>query len=197
MKKGTIIGLSIVALIIIGIIYVVSIANTCVGYETNIEKANEQMANIRGRVKNVLSGMGDAADEYTTKVTEAFEHANESRYGATGSQAAMQWFKEQNPNIDPKIYLKVQEAIEAQWTDFSNTQTPAIDVTFNYKNYLRRIPAGTIAGWMGYPKVDMKKFEKAVTTKDARHAIETREDDGVDAFERSHKEKAKKDTTGK
>lgn len=181
-----------VGLVIIGIIVFISTANTCVDYETNIEKANEQMANIRGRVKNILSGMGDAATQYTDKVTEAFEHANESRYGATGSQAAMQWFKEQNPNIDAKVYLKVQEAIEAQWTDFSNVQTPAIDVTFNYKNYLRKPISGTIAGWMGYPKVDMKKFEKAVTTKDARKAIETREDDGVDPFEGSKK---KNDTT--
>lgn len=175
--------------IIIGIIAIVAIMfynayKTSVAYETGIESKNEQMANIRGRVKNILSGMGAAADHYADKVIEAIAKANVSRYGEGGSKAAFQVFVEQNPNLSPEVYLKVQEAIEAQWTDFSNSQTGAIDEAYKYKQYLRSPIMGTFAGLMGFPKIDMKKYEKAVTTKDARKAIDTREDDGVDPFEK-------------
>jgi hypothetical protein len=185
MKKSTIIILVVIGLIAMLGIKACNVTNTCVGYETDIEKANEGgVGNIRSRIDQVIPGNAAAAERYTDKVIEAFRVANEGRYGEDGSKAAVQVFVEQNPNISPELYAKLQQVIESQWADFANEQKSAMDKAYNYKKYLRTIPNGFIAGIFGYPKIDMAKYEKAILTKDARKAVETREDEVLDPFEK-------------
>ncbi len=181
-KSNTIIAAIVVAIIALGGIYFMSISNTCSDYETNIEGSNEQMVNVRTRVKNVITGEASVVEYYGKLIDSAFVHANDARYGDGGSKAVMQFITEQNPNISPELFTRLQQAIESNWVDFEKAQTTALDNAFHYKRYLRRKPNGVFAGWMGYPTIDMAKYTKAVGSKDARKAIDTREDDGVDVF---------------
>lgn len=62
---------------------------------------------------------GMQRDDLTKVVTATMQ----GRYGANGSGATMQWFKEQNMQLDSKVYIKVQQIIESGRNEFQQGQT--------------------------------------------------------------------------
>jgi hypothetical protein len=115
---------------------------------------------------------------YAEQVSKVTREAIQGRYGQDGSKAVFQFLQEQNPQLDPTIFAKIQVVIEEFRNKFELAQRDMIDVKRMYNTQLGSLWTGFWLGVAGYPKVDMKKFE-IVTTERARQTFDTKRDQGI------------------
>lgn len=116
--------------------------------------------------QNVFSNYGQKVMEaaqvptmYKDDLTQVMKTTIISRYGDGGSKAAFQWLKEANIPFDSKLYINLQQIIEAGRNDFQNAQTARLDVCRQYVGEQDKIPRGWFMRLAGYPKIDSKKCE--------------------------------------
>lgn len=133
-------------------------------YENN----QQILAQFGLRVMEAVQVPGMARDDIE-KVARA---ALEGRYGPDGSKAVFQAINEQNPQVDPELYRKVQQLIESGRLEFQNAQTRLIDQKRAYETALGTFWGGMWLGIAGYPKVDISKF-KVITSDRAEQAFDT------------------------
>lgn len=158
-------------LITIGLIvgFIITIGGTCfASYVSAVNYAagaEQQIKAVHTNNKNVLA-------QYVQKVQEAAQvpamarddlekivkAAISGRYGEKGSQATMQWIKEQNPNVDPKLYTKIQQIVEAGRDEFKNSQSKLIDVKRSYETNLAYFWRGMWLRVAGYPKINLNDY---------------------------------------
>jgi mevalonate pyrophosphate decarboxylase len=115
---------------------------------------------------------------YTDDLKKVVTAAIQGRYGDKGSQATFQWIQEQNPTVDPSMYKKIQQVIEAFRNEFQQAQTEMLQMRNNYENALGYVWQGMWLSLAGYPKIDLAQF-KIVTTDKARQTFETKRDTGI------------------
>jgi hypothetical protein len=167
MQKGAIGTAGLITLGVVGLI--VLIAMTLVGsFISAANRANEMENGVKAAWtdnKNVLA-------QYVQKIQETaqipsmqaedlgkvFAQANAGRYGANGSQAVMQWIKEQNPNLDTSVYPKLMQLIDAGRSEFKLAQTTLIDKKRTYETALGYVWSGTLMHMAGYPKVNLDTY---------------------------------------
>jgi uncharacterized protein (UPF0333 family) len=115
---------------------------------------------------------------YVADITKVTQAAIGGRYGANGSQAVFQMLREQNPQLDAKMYTKIQQVIEAFRDEFKNNQTSMLDMRNSYKTALGNVWEGFWLARAGYPKTDLKQFD-IVTTDKAAETFKTHRDTGI------------------
>lgn len=146
--------------------------------ENGIVAAHEELKNVHTSIFNQMRSQGLAVEKYGDMVIKAIEVSMTGRYGQTGSQAGVQWIKEQNPTIDVKIMDKLQVAIEAGYKEFQSRQTTKIDLIRTFDNSLDTFPSNVVAALGGFPKkvtADMRKTISSAATDDmmARKQMDT------------------------
>lgn len=115
---------------------------------------------------------------YANDLKAVFDSAISARYGKDGSQAAMQWLKEHNPNFDSAMYQKLQAMIESGRNSFESNQKMLIDKKQMYQAEIRRFPTVVIAAILGFPKIDLTRMD--IVTSDATDkAFESKKADEV------------------
>lgn len=102
----------------------------------------------------------DMAREDLIKVATA---TLEGRYGPDGSQAMFQMITEQNHNVDPALYTKLQQIVEAGRDEFKNNQTRLLDTKKVYTTALGSFPRGAIMGLMGWPRINLDDYDIVIT----------------------------------
>lgn len=166
-STGAIIALGMLGLIIAAVgAFVwayISYANYGNRTEENLRAIRENNKNIYAtytqKVMEVAQVPAMARDDILKVVTASMQ----GRYGADGSKATFQMLREQNPNIDPKLYTKIQQVIEAGRNDFQKEQTNMIAAVQSYKTALGEMPGSFFIRMAGYPKLDFNDF-KPITT---------------------------------
>ena len=116
---------------------------------------------------------------YKDDLKEVFTAAIQGRYGENGSQATFQWLKEQNPQLDSGMYVKIQQVIEAFRNEFKNAQTALLDQCRSYETNRGYVWAGFWLNMAGYPKKDIDKMCTIVSTSKAAQTFETKRDTGI------------------
>jgi len=169
---------------VVGVLAVVLVGS----YVSNYNYGNEAEKEIKAQYKNMESILGqyslkikDAAQipsMQTDDLAKLFAESNKARYGANGSQGAMQWIKEQNPNLDQSTYKKLQQLIEAGRNKFENTQTRFIDAKRTYETNLGYLWKGMWMRLAGYPKINLDDY-KIITSNHAKKTFETGVDEGL------------------
>lgn len=183
MKPGLIVSLvagGVVALTIVS--SYISYAN----YGNRTEKALaaklEDNQNIYANGTRRIIEVAQVPTMYRQDVERVFTAALQGRYGADGSQAMFQWLQEQNPQLDPSIYRRVQQVMEQFRNEFQLGQRELIDQRRSYETSLGNVWSGIWLRMAGYPSVDLKKFD-IVTTDTAAETFRTKRDDGVNLME--------------
>lgn len=97
--------------------------------------------------------------QYSADLTKLMTDVMGGRYGAEGSKATWQWIKEQNPSLDPKLYEKIQQIVEAGRDEFKVNQNKLTDLQRQYQTNLGYLVRGMFLRIAGYPKVDLKKYD--------------------------------------
>lgn len=96
-----------------------------------------------------------------------FTGALNARYGAQGSQGAMQWIQEQNPQLDSGTYKQIQQMVEAGRNEFRAAQTRLVDVKRGYCTNLGSLWTGTWMSVAGYPRLNVG-FNRTIGSCDGK-----------------------------
>jgi hypothetical protein len=179
MSKGLIVALSILAVVLLGVGVVatsyIGAYNAGNRYENLLEGFNRNNENILAQYGQKIAEAAQVPKMQSQDLKDLFSGANAARYGADGSKAAMQWLKEQNPNLDQSTYVQLQRMIEAGRNEFTVSQTKLVDVRRQYETELGSFYRGFWLGVAGYPKKDLSKFD-IVSTDRASEAFRTKKE---------------------
>lgn len=148
-------------------------------------KAEKQILAEWENNENILAGyslkiteMAQVNTMYKDDVKEVFTSVMTGRYGENGSQAMWQWLKEQNPQIDPSLYTRLQQVMEAGRNEFKVSQTRFVDIKRTYETNLGYLWKGFWLRTAGYPKINLADY-KIITSGHAKKAFETGIDEGI------------------
>jgi hypothetical protein len=180
--KGTLTGIGAVLgllllLVAIGFGSYISAYNYAAAIEPQITAAWDNSQNILAQYGQKVMEEAQIPTMYAADTQKIVTAAITARYGAEGSKAMFQWIKEQNPNLDPSIYRKIQEVIDAGRDSFQNSQTTVIDLVRSYKTNLNYFWKGMWLHMAGYPKIDLNKYQ-VITTDRAAEVFKTGKEKG-------------------
>jgi hypothetical protein len=178
----SIIALGIVGAVLVGIALIiggmlVSANNYGARTESLLKASKEQNKNVLAQYGQKVLEASQVPGMYTEDFQKLTTAAIQGRYGENGSQAAMQWIKEQNPQLDSKVYTKIQQLIEGGRNDFANSQTRMIDIRRQYETELNSFPSGFFLKLVGYPKVNLADYD-IVSTERADTVFKNKKEDG-------------------
>jgi len=186
MKTSTMIALGVVAVLIAAILgtgcYTMGTYNSLVRQENGIEAVHEDMKNVHASIFNQIKSQGLTVEKYGDLVIQALEVAMSGRYGATGSQAAMQWLREENPTISPEVFTKLQTVIEVGYNKFEATQRTKIDRIRIYENTLETFPSSLVANFFGFPRFELEEYKRTISTAETKKTFETGEMETINPF---------------
>lgn len=157
----------------------ISYANYGNRTEVAIKARYQDNENIYANGTQKVMEVAQVPAMYKDDLKEVFTAAIQGRYGENGSQATFQWLKEQNPQLDSGMYVKVQQVIEAFRNEFKTAQTALLDQCRSYETKRGYIWSGFWLNLAGYPKMDIAKMCTIVSTDKARQTFETKRDTGV------------------
>ena len=181
---GVIIAIAIVLCLAVPAIFgYVSAYNLGNRTENQLTAMLENNENIYANGTQKVIEIAQVPSMYAEQVSKVTREAIQGRYGQDGSKAVFQFLQEQNPQLDPSIFAKIQVVIEEFRNKFELAQRDMIDVKRMYNTQLGSLWTGFWLGVAGYPKVDMKKFE-IVTTERARQTFDTKRDQGINLNQR-------------
>jgi uncharacterized protein (UPF0333 family) len=175
---------SIIAIVIAGVLgfaligSYVSYANYGNRTERQLVAKNDDNQNIYANGSQKIFEIAQVPAMYKNDVKEVFTAAINGRYGEKGSQAMFQMLKEQNPQLDPSMYIKIQQVMEQFRNEFQQGQKEMLDMRRSYETALGNVWGGTWLSIAGYPKVNMKDFA-IVTTDKAAETFKTKRDTGI------------------
>jgi hypothetical protein len=153
--KNVLIGLAVIVLVplvCVGVLLIgyISWSNEANKFEADIPAQYEQMKNVYDNGWKEVMETSQVPDNYTDDMKSVWQAALTGRYGASGSQAVLQFIKESNPNLDPSLYRAVQEKIEEFHSTFSTSQTRIISLKQSYNQYITATTAGRFYNMIGH-----------------------------------------------
>ena len=189
-QKG---GAGLIALVFLGI--VAAVAFVIVGsYVTNANYGNraerglgaawENNENILAQYSLKVNEVVQVPTMYKNDFKEVYEATMAGRYGDNGSEAMFQFLKEQNPQLDSALYVKIQQIMEAGRNEFRVAQTSLVDKKRVYVTNLGYVWKGFWLQTAGYPMLNVgfqggtDDFE-IITSEYAVEAFETGIDKGI------------------
>lgn len=173
---GAVLGFVLLIVVAVFSMYV-SAYNYGNAADNSLEAAYTNNQNILAQYGQKIQEAAQIPAMQRDDVAKVLMGALGSRYGANGSQASMQWIKEQNPTLSPKLYEKLQQLIEAGRDEFKNSQTELIDKKRSYSTELGSFMRGTFLKIAGYPKKPLSDY-KIITTDYADDAFKAGKESG-------------------
>lgn len=161
------VALTLVA-VVVGIFNYISYSNMGVTMETNLEGRYLQTQNVYTQYTQKVREVSQVPLMMTDDTQRIIKEALQGRYGPEGSRAVFQAITEQNPNLDPALYQKIQQVIDAGREEFKSTQALQIDMLTTYRAQLGYFWSGFWLRLTGYPKADLSKYEPILTAESER-----------------------------
>lgn len=174
----------LIVLGIVGVLLVIFVGayNKLARQENGIVAAHEELKNVHTSIFNQMKSQGLAVEKYGDMVIKAIEVSMTGRYGKTGSQAGIQWIKEQNPTIDVKIMDRLQVAIESGYKEFQHRQTAKIDLIRVYDDSRDTFPSSVVAWLGGFPKKVTADIRKTISSAATDDMMARKQMDTIDPF---------------
>lgn len=186
MTKSTkiIIGLMLGFILTIGltVAWIINIKFQAGTYENQIIASNQNLQNVHSSVNKILTSSGITVKNFGETKIKAIQ-ASIAKY-ADKPQLMMMWIKENDQQIDSKLWENFQKQIEVQYTKFEMTQKEKISKTQEYKNFLDNTVRGNIAQviW-SYPKTEtLAIMNQVIITGESKETFETGVDKSVDVL---------------
>lgn len=180
-STGLVAVLAILVVLIIGglmgLATYVSAHNYANSMENQLKAAQTDAKNVFAQYGQKVLEITQVPEMYRDDLVKVVTAAIEGRYGPDGSKATFQWIQEQNPTVDPSMYIKIQQVIEAGRDDFTAAQRRQIDIRRQYETALGNFWQGMWMKFAGYPKVNLADFD-IVSTDRADEAFKNKKESG-------------------
>lgn len=157
--------------------YFISVFNTAIQFENELEAAYKNNQNI---LSNSFYGplevakLGEA--KYKDMMTEMVKQTANGYQGATGGKAMMLWLGQTYPNITAELQLKLVSIGEVGLAKFQASQTDIQSRGQMYQNFLETFPNRFIVGLFGFPKkLDLKDILTPVTDAATTQSFKTKQ----------------------
>lgn len=170
-------GFTFLGCLILVILYV-SNANYGNSQEVLIKATYQNNENILAQYGQKVAEVAEVPDMYRDDVQKVTVAALSGRYGSEGSKAVIQVLREQNPQLDPKLYLQIQEVMEAGRNDFQGAQTKLIDIRRQYQAELGYVWSGYWLRVAGYPRINLDRDYQPIMTSRAAEIFKTGAESG-------------------
>ena len=173
-------GLAGVLLLFTGIAVtsVISTNNSLVEQEAGLEAQYKQNQNNYDNFTKKVVEVAQVPEMMRDDLEKITKAAIAGRYGKNGSKAVFQFIKEQNPNVDSKVYLKIQQVIDSGRSSFEAEQKTLLDKKRVYLVQLKSFPTNIVATFLGFPKIDLNKID-IVTSDATEKAFSTKKDKAI------------------
>ena len=181
-QKGLIVAIS--GAVFVGLIAITSIgsyvsaANYGNATEQRLKAKQKDNENIYASYGQKIAEASQIPSMYTEDLLKITTAAIQGRYGPNGAQSTVTWIKEQNPNLDPKMYVKIMQMVESGRDEFKNAQTGMLDIKRSYETSLGTVWKGFWLGLAGYPKLNLDDYD-IVTTDAANKAFKTKREEKI------------------
>jgi hypothetical protein len=179
---SVVIGIALLVLLPFGAyVSAYNVANT---FEQQIPAIYEDNEQTLGQYGQKLQEAAQIPTMMADDWARVFQGVMMGRYGEDGVEGALLLIKEQNPNLDSKVYVQLQQIIEAGRDEFANKQQKLIDVKRAYRTSLGSFWTGTFMKVAGYPKLkigypDLKEDDyPAITTGRANKVFQNGIEEG-------------------
>lgn len=170
MSKFTIAGLTIAGITVFSVVSLglgyLDFSNTANGFETDIKAKYTNNRNVYDNGWKKVKEVAQVPDLQTEALQKVFATALSSRYGKDGSKALWQFITEQNPNLDQRTFLKIQQDVEAFRIEFTSNQTGLVSQKQAYERFLNATTAGRFFNsFANYPKIDLSLYDIVTSDK--------------------------------
>lgn len=145
--------------------------------EQTIDASYVENQNMRSTYSSMIAEAAQIPAMQRDDLTKVVQAALEARYGDEGSQAMFQFITEQNPQIDSKVYTKIQDIIQSGRTDFKRSQDQRIDRCRVYKTALGAPWDGFWLRLAGFPRFELEQKCRVVVTSDTQRIFESGTDE--------------------
>jgi hypothetical protein len=157
-----------IVLLVFGCVFdACAINNSAVRQENGLEAQYQQNQNNYANYFNKLKEIASVPAMYTADLEKVYKGAITARYGSEGSKAVVQFIQEHNPNFNDGLYTKIQQVIESGRNSFEADQKTLLDKRRVYQDTLGELPGSLMAHAMGFPKVDLKKYDPVINEETA------------------------------
>lgn len=173
---GVLGSIALVVFLVVGMF--VSANNYGVKAETSIVATYDNNRNILSNYGKKVVEATQVPAMYSDDLKKIVSASMEGRYGSDGSKATMQWLKETNIPFDASIYKQIQQIIEAGRNEFQVNQTRLVDEKRAYQTELGMFPRSVFMSMLGFPKIDLKKYD-IVTDDRTETAFETKREEAI------------------
>lgn len=169
-------------LLLVVVLYLVGTAihyhNLGVGYETKLDATWQENKVVLNTYTTKVQEMAQVPDMYRDDLQKVIQSTFQGRYGSDGSKAVFQWIKEQNMNLDPKLYQNLQQVMESGRNEFQMSQKVLIDTKASYERQLKYFWSGLWLRMLGYPKIDLSMY-KIITLESVEQKFNTGRDEVI------------------
>lgn len=141
--------------------------------ENSIDQLRQNSASNLSNLTMAITEQAQVPEMAKNDLKEIIEAQMSGRYGADGSKAVFQFLKEQNLQVDQRMYLNIQATMAGGRKEFEITQNRLMSQCASYKNELGNVWSGFWMRLAGYPKADLKTVCRAVTDSKTDAAFET------------------------
>ena len=170
----------VLVLAVTAVLAAVSFRNGANRFENGITAAYTNNQNVYDNGWKEVKEKAQVPALAEKQLEQVYKAALQGRYGEKGSQAVAQFIHEQNPNLDPKLYLQIQQSVEGFRRTFTSHQTTLISQKQAYQNYLDATLVGLVFnGFFGYPHIDLTKFD-IVTSDQTQQDFDTKRAQPID-----------------
>lgn len=151
------VGLLLAGAVVLGLSYV-SAYNTANQLEAKLKAEFSNNENTMAGYSQKVQEAAQVTTMMRDDIVKVTREAISGRYGPDGAKAVFQMITEQNPQVSPEVYVKLQQIVEAGRDEFKNGQTRMIDTKRAYETALGSFWQGMWMRIAGYPKTDLSKF---------------------------------------
>jgi len=174
-ERGAISVLAVTLLAILGVVLFlgaslvigyISFGNEANRFENSITAAYTNNQNVYDNGWKTVVEKAQVPAEYTKQLKDLYTNAITGRYGPTGSRALFQFIKEQNPTLDPGMFIQIQQSVEVFHNQFAQAQTELVSRKQEYQNLYTGTMHGRFYNTIAhYPHIDMSKYDIVTSEK--------------------------------